>query len=105
MSTWTAYLFLEAAIVIFFLGFCWEHLEPRELRSPKLWKPAIGLAILWFAIDQVAVRIGLWHFPNGGTFRARVLELPIEECILFFVHTLMCFLLLKLYGLGKEPLR
>lgn len=92
MSGGTGYLFLEGAVLAFFIGFCWEHLD-RSLLSLRFWRPALWLAGLWFTIDQAAVRIGLWSFPVGGTLRFRIVGLPLEECLLFFIHSLMCFLL------------
>jgi lycopene cyclase domain-containing protein len=94
----SAYLFLELAIVVFVLGFCWEEWRPRELMSRVFWRPALGLAVVWFAIDEVAVRLGLWSFPAGGTLPTRVLALPLEECALFVLHTLLCMLLLRHYS-------
>ena len=93
----SAYLFLELAILIYVLGFCWEQWRPRELLSRSFWGPAAGLATFWFVVDQLAVRIGLWNFPAGATLRPRVLALPLEECLLFFLHTLLCWLLVRHY--------
>jgi len=93
----SAYLFLELATIVFFLGFCWEQFRFTELTSGTFWKPALTLAVFWFAIDQIAVRAGIWSFPAGGTLQIRILHLPLEEYLLFFIHTLMCVLLLRLY--------
>jgi lycopene cyclase domain-containing protein len=88
-------LFLELSIVVFFLGFGWEHWSLRELGARLLWVPAISLACFWFLIDQVAIALGLWTFPGSGTVPIRLFSLPIEEYLLFFLHTLLCFILLK----------
>jgi len=96
------YLFLELSLVVFFLGFGWEHLNLRELGSRHFWASALFLAIFWFAIDQVALRLGLWTFPDFGTFPFRLFSLPIEEYALFFLHTLLCFILLKCYSEPEE---
>jgi lycopene cyclase domain-containing protein len=94
----SAYLFLELAIVAYMLGFCWEHWSSRDLFSQDFWRPALLLAGFWFAIDQVAVGLGLWSFPDGGTLRFRIFALPLEEGLLFFLHTFMCWLLVKQYS-------
>ena len=92
-----AYLFLELSILVFFLGFGWEHWSVRELGSRRFWLPAGSLACFWFLIDQIAVALGLWSFPENGTLPVRLFRLPIEEYVLFFLHTLLCSILLKLY--------
>ena len=91
-----AYFFLELAVLVFALGFGWEHLRLRELGSRCFWLPAVVLALFWFTIDQVAVRLGLWTFPaSGGTVAVRLFLLPLEEYMLFFLHTFLCFVLLR----------
>jgi lycopene cyclase domain-containing protein len=91
------YLLLEVAIVVFCVGFGWEHWTFGDFRRRSFWVPCVLLAIVWFLIDQVAVGLGLWSFPQGGTLRIRLLSLPVEEYLLFFVHTVVCFLLLRCY--------
>jgi len=95
MPTSSAYLFLEVGIIVFFLGFGWEHWRVQELRSRWLWLAAGSLALFWFVIDEIAIRLNLWTFPDSGTLPIRILALPIEEYLLFFVHTLICFVLLR----------
>jgi len=91
------YLFLEAAILLFLLGFCWERLNGAELLSSRFLLPACGLALIWFCIALVAIALDLWTFPVGGSSRWRFSQLPLEEYALFFIHTLMCYLLLRTY--------
>jgi lycopene cyclase domain-containing protein len=82
------YLFLELAIVVFFLGFGWEHWNFRRLNARVFWLPASGLACIWFAIDVLAIRLGLWAFPENGTFPIRIFSLPLEEyllCCFFYI--------------------
>jgi lycopene cyclase domain-containing protein len=97
-SSTMAYLFLELAIVAYLLGYCWEHLALRELSRRSFWLAASGLACFWFVIDQVAIWLGLWTFPDAGTLPFRLFSLPLEEYLLFFLHTLVCFILLKQYS-------
>ena len=98
----SAYLFLELSILVFFLGFGWEHWNLRELGSRYLWLPALSLASFWFVIDQLAVRLGLWTFPGTGMLPIRFFSLPIEEYILFFLHTFFCFILVRCYSGTEE---
>ena len=98
MPTSTAYLFLEFAILIYAVGFGWEHLAATRLRRRRFWLGAASLAIVWFVLDEIAVRLGLWAFPQGGTLPVRLLSLPIEEYVLFFLHTVLCFLLVAQFS-------
>lgn len=91
----SAYLFIEMSVLLYLLGFGWERWSIRELLTRAFWLPASILAGVWFAIDQVAVRIGIWTFPSNGTLPYRLFFLPIEEYMLFFLHTFMCFVLLR----------
>jgi len=98
----SAYLFLELAITAFIVGFGWEYFEPRELLMRSFWVPALCLACFWFAVDQIAIGFALWTFPAAGTLPIRLFSLPIEEYILFFLHTILCFILLKCFSGLKE---
>jgi lycopene cyclase domain-containing protein len=97
MPSSAAYLFLELAIVVYAIGFGWEHWDIKRLLSATYLYAATGLAVLWFALDQIAVWLGLWTFPDGGTLPIRILSLPLEEYIIFFLHTLVCFILVNRY--------
>jgi lycopene cyclase domain-containing protein len=94
----SAYLFLELSFLIFLLGFGWEEWRLRELCSRRFWLSALCLACFWFLIDQVAVRLGLWTFPGTGTLPIQLLSLPVEEYLLFFLHTVICFIFIKHYS-------
>jgi len=94
----TAYLFLELAVIVYLLGYCWEYIALRELSRRPFFIAACGLAMLWFAIDQVALQLDLWTFPYQGTLPFRIFSLPMEEYFLFFLHTLVCFVLLRQYS-------
>jgi lycopene cyclase domain-containing protein len=97
MPSASAYLFLELAIIAYVVGFGWEHWTLKELFSGPVLGAALGLSTLWFLLDQIAVMLGLWSFPAGGTMPVRILSLPIEEYLIFFLHTLVCFVLVKRY--------
>jgi lycopene cyclase domain-containing protein len=95
MASTGAYFFLELAIVVYVLGFGWEYWHTAQLGSRTFLFAAGFLGCFWFALDQIAVRLGLWTFPSNGTLPFRLFDLPIEEYILFFLHTLICFVLVK----------
>src|ERR1043166_2747212 len=67
-------------------GFGWEHWNGSRWFSPTFVFPAVGLACLWFALDEFAVSMGFWDFPPGGPLPLRILRLPIEEYIIFGLH-------------------
>jgi lycopene cyclase domain-containing protein len=96
MTLSSPYLFLELALLVFLLGFGWEQWRLRDLFSRWLWFTALGLACFWFAIDQIAVRLGLWAFPENGSFK--LLSLPVEEYVMFLLHTLICFIFVRHYS-------
>src|SRR4051812_5180580 len=97
----SAYLFLELSLLVYLLGFGWENWQLKELCSWSFWWPAFSLAFFWFIIDQIAVRLGLWSFPVTGTLPLQMLSLPLEEYMLFFVHTVICYIFLKQYSWGE----
>jgi lycopene cyclase domain-containing protein len=90
-----AYLFLELAIVVYVMGFGWEYWHAAQFGSRIFLISAMILASIWFVLDQIAVHLGLWTFPKSGTLPVRLFALPIEEYVLFFLHTLICFVLVK----------
>lgn len=93
-----AYLFLELAFLSYMLGFCWEHFRGLNLRCKVVQHRIAALTCFWFAVDQVAVALGLWAFPEGGTLPVRILGLPLEEYLLFLLHSLLCLLLVSQYS-------
>jgi lycopene cyclase domain-containing protein len=101
MAPSSAYLFLELAIVIYIFGFGWEHWRAVRLNSRTWFLSAVFLAGIWFMLDQIALHLGLWTFPKGGSLPIRLAALPIEEYIIFFLHTLICLILLKRYSKEK----
>ena len=95
MAARSAYSFLELAVVAFIVGFGWHDWSRRELCSRRFWILALSLAGFWFVIDQIAVHLGLWAFPQGGTLPIRILSLPLEEYLLFFLHTFVFLILVN----------
>lgn len=97
-SSSAAYAFVLLAVFCFIAGFCGEELRLRDYRDRKVWLTVLGLAVFWFLIDEIAVKLGLWTFPMGKSLPIRVFSLPPEEYLLFFVHTILCLALLRHYG-------
>ena len=98
MPSMFAYLFLELAIVAYIIGFGWEHWSLKELFSGPILYAASALATVWFVLDQIAITLGLWTFPSSGTMAVRIVSLPIEEYLIFFLHTVICFVFVKRYS-------
>lgn len=97
MTLSSPYLFLELALVVFLLGFGWEEWRLGDLFSRWFWSAALGLACFWFVIDQAAVRLGLWAFPDEKMYPVKLLSLPVEEYAMFFLHTVICFIFVRHY--------
>ncbi len=102
MNLSSPYLFLELSLFVFVLGFGWEQWRLRELWSRGFALTAVGLALFWFGIDQIAVHLKLWSFPQSASSSLRIFSLPIEEYLLFFLHTLLCFIFLKHYSISTS---
>lgn len=98
MTLTSPYLFLELALVVFLLGFGWEQWNLADIFSRWFLLTALGLACFWFVIDQIAVRLGLWAFPDGRNSSSKLLSLPIEEYFMFFLHTVICFIFVRHYS-------
>jgi lycopene cyclase domain-containing protein len=97
-----AYLFLELAMIVFFVGFGWGQFQFGQLQPKRLWRSAAILGTVWLVADLAAVRLGLWSFPPGRTLPMRLIGLPIEEYILFVLHTIICVLLIAQTRLSRK---
>ena len=95
MPSTSAYLFIEVGLLVFVLGFGWESWSLRRLFGRPLRSRVLGLALFWLLVDLIAVQIGLWSFPDGGSLPIRILGLPVEEYLLFVLHSLVCYVLLR----------
>lgn len=98
MTLMSPYLFLELALIVFLLGFGWEQWNLTDILSGWFLLTALGLACFAFVVDQMAIRLGVWAFPDGSNFSFRLFSMPIEEYIAFFIHTLICFILVRHYS-------
>jgi lycopene cyclase domain-containing protein len=72
------------------------------LRAKRFWFCAAALFLVWTVVDVVALRLGLWHFPRGATLPVRILELPLEEYLIFVIHTQVCAILLGVMRAGDS---
>jgi len=96
------YLFLELALLLFLLGFGWEQWKLRDVFSRWFLLTALGLAVLGFAMDQVAIHLGVWTYTNSGVFKVQVFSMPIEEYCLFFLHSLFCLIFVRHYSTEEQ---
>ena len=95
------YLFLELALIVFLLGFGWEQWRLRDIASRWFLLTALGLMGFWFLIDQTAVRLGLWAFPVGKNSSVQLLSLPVEEYLMFFLHSIICLIFMRHYSVDE----
>lgn len=93
MPRQASYFLLEAAVALTVLAITIGFFRWRDLTDSTVLKSSAGLILLWLAVDLAAVGLGLWYFPAGGTLPMRVLDLPIEEHMLFGLHTFITLLL------------
>lgn len=98
MQTSGSYLFLEAAILIFSIGL-WKGNWQNGVLSGKI-RLSVTFFFVWFVIDQIALYIGLWSFPEGATLPFRLAGLPIEEYILFILQVVLVSSFINIYHQG-----
>ncbi len=94
-----AYLFLELAAIVYLLGFGAPYLRLASSCRTALLKASSGLILLWFVVDQIALCLRIWTFPDDGSLRFRLLGLPAEEYLGFFIHTIVCYALVRRYSM------
>ena len=97
--TKSTYLIAELAIAMMVLLMKPRQVQWRIFYSRRFITTAMGLFLVWLALDQIALAIGLWHFPQEGTFPVRIFGLPLEEYGIFLIHTVVCIVIL---GVIKE---
>jgi lycopene cyclase domain-containing protein len=92
------YLFLELALLVFLLGFGWEQWNLQDIFSRWFLLTMLGLACLGFVLDQIAIRFGIWEYADSGTFNLKLVSMPVEEYLLFFLHALFCLIFVRHYS-------
>lgn len=90
------YVWMEILIVCTVVALVGRDVPWRSLVRRQVVLAFLGLSLLWFMIDYLAVYFGLWSFPQGATLPVRVLGIPAEEYALFFIHTFVVALTLLL---------
>jgi lycopene cyclase domain-containing protein len=93
----TAYIFLEASVVCLVYAFCRNAFDWKGLLERPTVFVTWGLFFLWFMIDQAAIHLRLWSFPHQGTLGLCFINLPIEEYVLFLLHTVICYMLVEVF--------
>jgi lycopene cyclase domain-containing protein len=93
MGSQASYLFLEIALVISIFVFTADSDPFHALRTRTFLLRSALLFALWFAVDQIAISLGIWYFPPQGTLPMRIARLPLEEYALFFFHSVICQML------------
>jgi lycopene cyclase domain-containing protein len=97
----SSYLFLLVALVLFVAVLTHGRVSWSFVLSRWFVTRGLALVLVYFLVDQAAVALGLWYFPEGRTFPIRFLELPLEEYLLFFISTGVCALMVRFF-LGGE---
>lgn len=97
MNNNLSYIFLEIAIFITIAIIAQNFIQFREFLNKQLILKFIALIIFWFIIDQIAIHLNLWSFPIGKTLNFRFFNLPLEEYILFLLHSIVCYMLIQIF--------
>lgn len=93
----SAYIFLEASVVCLVYAFCRNAFDWKGLVQRPTVFVTCGLFFLWFMIDQTAIHLRLWCFPPQGTLGLGFANLPVEEYVLFLLHTVICYMLVEVF--------
>jgi lycopene cyclase domain-containing protein len=87
--TYARFLGLFVAIPFAVLLVLWWRETARRLP----WKSVLQLLLVVYLAttpwDNVAVKHGLWEFPEGKTWGIRLWNLPLEEYLFFGLQTLL----------------
>jgi len=92
-----AYLFLEIVVIITVFVFCSPRIQSNHFFNRRFVYCLLLLFVLWTLIDQLALKFELWSFPIKNTIGLRFLDLPLEEYLLFVIHTFLCMMLLQAF--------
>ena len=97
MQTAHTYLFVELGLLATAAAVTWRSEVWRDLVRPIYARRILSLTALWVLVDVIAVRMGLWNFPDGGTLPFRAIGLPVEEFLGLLTHTLVTFVLVRFF--------
>lgn len=98
----TSYLFLEVAVVLFAMLVTMGRVRWSFLATRWFVTRAAVLGVFWLAVDQVALGLGLWAFPEGGSLPFRLLGLPVEEYALFVMSSVVCAVIVQFFLLEES---
>jgi hypothetical protein len=97
MSQKYSYLLLEIGMFLTIWLLSLNAVSWKPLLTRRGLLTCISIFILWFALDQTGLMFRLWSFPGAGTLPIRIFGLPLEEYLIFIIHTLMCFMLASMF--------
>ena len=101
VGTGGGYVVMQIAVLLTVYLFTFDTSSSRDLYQRRFLLRAFALTLLWFAVEQAGVRLGIWYYPEGGTLPIRIAELPLEEYFMFFTHAVLCQLLVAHVLRGK----
>lgn len=90
-----SYAFLNICVIAFVVCIWTDRISAEELARYRLVQASVLLSVFWTLVDLLAVGAGLWEFPEGYTLPFRIFGLPLEEYVLFFIHTALVLVLIK----------
>jgi lycopene cyclase domain-containing protein len=93
MTRGFSYVLLEIGVFGTVVAMTWGRPEWHRLRTRWFLVRAIPLFALWCVVDYIALALGLWRFPAGGTLPWRIIGLPPEEYFVFILHIVMTYFL------------
>lgn len=96
MTAATSYLFLEMCVLLMLFLFWDQRFDWGRLKKRGIVLGTIVLFCTWTIVDQVALSLGIWSFPGHGLLGVRFLRLPLEEYIVFVIHSLLSITLIIL---------
>lgn len=88
-----SYIFLEIATLLTVILIVPGETLRLAFGNRRIICVALLLFGLWTGVDLLAVRLDIWRFPQGGTLPIRFVGLPLEEYILFFLHSVIVIIL------------
>ena len=92
-----AYLFAEIAGLLIAYTFTSPFVDWKVFLNKSILKKIALLFMFWIFIDQIAINLSIWKFPEANSLNILFLRLPVEEYMIFILHSIYCVLFLKMY--------
>ena len=92
-----AYLFTEIAGLLIAYVFTSSFVNWKIFLNKKLLLKIALMFLVWIVIDQIAVNLSIWSFPEENSFDVLVFHLPVEEYALFLLHSVYCVVFFEMY--------